>query len=115
MSVKNLSFTKDISAVNPLHYVASEANDELLLAAGTLVKNNRYTQDVAFQASVGVDLYFTLSLTSDSTNPDSLVQAAVLWEGPVTLAPGVITHPRRTFTAIKAIWSAPGALNIALQ
>lgn len=114
MTVHKSRAPSDVHALGVSHFYADSANSVLLVSSSGFVKRDRHLQDMTFQSSVNVNLYFTLSPTADALNPTASVQAGVLWQGPVALAANTLTVPGKTFTALKAVFSAPGEMHIAV-
>lgn len=87
---------------------ASEAGDQWVQQLAGLKSD--LNMGVYVQATVAVELEFTLSQAGLAANPDPLVAADATWTPPIVLAPGEIKHIESIFTAMRMTFPAPGLL-----
>jgi hypothetical protein len=97
---------------NTLHLAASAADTTYVSALG-LAKDGQSVTNTFFQATAGVQVFFTLDHADRATDPDSTVQANVLWS-PALAVPvgGNIVQAPYPFTALKIVFSGPSELHI---
>ena len=113
MGVSAVSLIKDVGSHKVKHFYATAASTTYL--DGSSFTNAGGIQSIAVQSNVAVQIFRTLSPTSEALNGAAEVQAGVLWSTATALVANAITPIPGPFTALKIVFPAAGELHIAVD